>query len=45
MRYIMIGGVAGGAAAAARLRRNDEKAEVVIYERGEIGRAWSRERV
>lgn len=35
MRYIMIGGVAGGAAAAARLRRNDEKAEVVIYERGE----------
>ncbi len=35
MRYIMIGGVAGGAAAAARLRRNDEKADVVIYERGE----------
>ncbi|MDX9801648.1 MAG: FAD-dependent oxidoreductase [Spirochaetia bacterium] len=36
MRYIMIGGVAGGAAAAARLRRNAEKDDVVIYERGEF---------
>ncbi len=35
MRYIIVGGVAGGAAVAARLRRNDENAEIVIYERGE----------
>lgn len=30
----MVGGVAGGASAAARLRRNDEQAEIVIFERG-----------
>ncbi|MCX7970524.1 MAG: FAD-dependent oxidoreductase [Negativicutes bacterium] len=34
MRVIIVGGVAGGATAAARLRRLDEKAEIVIYERG-----------
>lgn len=34
MRYIIIGGVAGGASAAARLRRLDEKAEIVIFEKG-----------
>ncbi len=34
-RYLIIGGVAGGATAAARLRRNDETAEIVIVERGE----------
>ncbi len=33
-RYLIIGGVAGGATAAARLRRLDEKAEITIYERG-----------
>ncbi|MBN1411756.1 MAG: FAD-dependent oxidoreductase [Spirochaetales bacterium] len=33
-RYLIIGGVAGGATAAARLRRLDEKAEIVIFERG-----------
>ena len=33
MKVIIIGGVAGGASAAARLRRLDEKAEIVIYER------------
>ena len=34
-RYVIIGGVAGGATAAARLRRLDEKAEIVVVERGE----------
>lgn len=34
MRYIIIGGVAGGASAAARLRRLDEHAEIVIFEKG-----------
>lgn len=35
MKTIIIGGVAGGASAAARLRRLDEAAEIVILERGE----------
>jgi len=35
MRYIIIGGVAGGATTAARLRRLDEKAEIIIFEKGE----------
>ena len=30
MKTIIIGGVAGGATAAARLRRLDEKAEIII---------------
>ena len=34
MKTLIIGGVAGGASAAARLRRLDEKAEIVILERG-----------
>ena len=34
-KYVIIGGVAGGATAAARLRRLDEKAEIVLLERGE----------
>lgn len=33
-RYVIIGGVAGGATAAARLRRLDEDAEITIIERG-----------
>lgn len=33
MKILIIGGVAGGATAAARLRRLDEKAEIVILER------------
>ncbi len=32
-KYIIIGGVAGGATAAARLRRNDEKAEIILIEK------------
>ncbi len=35
MKYVIIGAVAGGASAAARLRRLDEKAEIVIFEKGE----------
>ena len=34
MKIIIIGGVAGGATAAARLRRLNEKAEIVVLERG-----------
>lgn len=34
MKVVIIGGVAGGATAAARLRRLDEKAEIVVLERG-----------
>jgi NADH dehydrogenase FAD-containing subunit len=35
MRVVIVGGVAGGATTAARLRRIDENAEVIIFERGE----------
>ena len=34
-RILIVGGVAGGATAAARLRRLDESAEIIIFERGE----------
>lgn len=34
MKVVIIGGVAGGATAAARLRRNDDRAEIVLVERG-----------
>ena len=34
MKTIIIGGVAAGASTAARLRRMDEKAEIVLLERG-----------
>ncbi len=33
MKVVIIGGVAGGATAAARLRRLDETAEIVVFER------------
>ena len=33
MKVVIIGGVAGGASAAARLRRLDEAAEIIIFER------------
>lgn len=36
MKTIIIGGVAGGASAAARLRRLDETCEIVILERGDF---------
>lgn len=35
MKTVIIGGVAGGASCAARLRRLDESAEIVVLERGE----------
>jgi NADPH-dependent 2,4-dienoyl-CoA reductase/sulfur reductase-like enzyme len=35
MKYIIIGGVAGGASAAARLRRLDEKSDIILLEKGE----------
>ncbi len=35
MKTIIVGGVAGGASAAARLRRLDENHEIVLFERGE----------
>lgn len=33
-KYVIVGGVAGGATTAARLRRMDEKAEIILFERG-----------
>ena len=34
MKVVIIGGVAGGASCAARLRRLDENAEIIMVERG-----------
>lgn len=34
MKYLIVGGVAGGATAAARIRRNTEKAEIIMFEKG-----------
>lgn len=34
-KIIIVGGVAGGASAAARLRRLDEHAQIILFERGE----------
>lgn len=35
MKYVIVGGVAGGATAAARIRRNTEEAEIILFEKGE----------
>ncbi|MFC1582748.1 FAD-dependent oxidoreductase, partial [Planctomycetota bacterium] len=35
MKLLIVGGVAGGAASAARARRLDEDAEIIMFERGE----------
>ena len=35
MKYIIVGAVAGGASTAARLRRLNEHAEIIIFEKGE----------
>jgi len=35
-RIVIIGGIAGGATAAARLRRLDEKAHIALFERGPV---------
>ena len=34
-RVLIVGGVAGGASTAARLRRMDEEAEIILFERGQ----------
>ena len=34
MKILIVGGVAGGASAAARLRRLNEEAEIILFERG-----------
>src|SRR5574344_2274962 len=34
-KYLIVGGVAGGATAAARIRRLTEDAEIVLFEKGE----------
>lgn len=34
MKYLIVGGVAGGASTAARLRRMDEHAEIIMLEKG-----------
>jgi len=34
MKLVIVGGVAGGASAAARARRLDEQAEIIVFERG-----------
>ena len=33
--YVIVGGVAGGAGTAAKLRRLDEEARIIMFERGE----------
>ena len=33
MKVIIVGGVAGGATAAARIRRLDEHAEIIVFEK------------
>ena len=45
MKVIIVGGVAGGATAAARIRRLDEHAEIIVFERsGYISYAnWRRD--
>jgi NADPH-dependent 2,4-dienoyl-CoA reductase/sulfur reductase-like enzyme/rhodanese-related sulfurtransferase len=35
IKLVIVGGVAGGATAAARARRLDEEAEIIVFERGE----------
>ena len=38
MKVIIVGGVAGGASCAARLRRLDENVEILMVERGPMCR-------
>ena len=33
-KYIIVGGVAGGATAAARIRRMTEDAEIILFDKG-----------
>ena len=34
MKFLIVGGVAGGAGTAARLRRLDENAEIIMFDKG-----------
>lgn len=34
MKFVIVGGVTGGAGTAARLRRLDENAEIIMFEKG-----------
>ena len=36
MKVVIVGGVAGGATAAARIRRLNEQAEIVVFERSKF---------
>ena len=36
MKYLIVGGVAGGASTAARLRRIDENSTIILFEKGEF---------
>lgn len=42
MKIYIIGGVAGGATTAARIRRVDETAEIILLEKGSIYRTQLR---
>lgn len=33
MKVVIVGGVAGGASAATRIRRLDESAEIIVFEK------------
>ena len=35
MKVVVIGGVTGGASAAARIRRLDEQAGIIMFEKGQ----------
>ena len=43
MKVVIVGGVAGGASAAARIRRLDEHAQIIMIERSGY-EAWPKER-
>ena len=34
-KYLIVGGVAGGMSAATRLKRLDESAQIIVFERGD----------
>lgn len=36
MKIVIVGGVAGGATAAARIRRLDEQAQIIVFERSDM---------